>query len=284
MKKSRVKYLAGRFYKKLGEYSREMALDFDKDTIHDFRVEYKKLRAFFRLVNGEAGKKKIQVAKNLKEVYSLAGSLRDQQLQQARMSEVAKEKLLHPHGNFIFFEPEITEMKSRLKELLATDPVNKCKKKTDKLLPGHCKLSSFSSYFKKKCSAVEEILLAGLLTDERIHAIRKILKDLVYNLEIYRLEDRFPPGTWKEKVADYYNPLLEEMGDYQDKCTAIALIEWYWLQHLHTEDRELAAFIKEEWEKEKTTMRQLLIRKLKADQVLATGNPAYIPLSLDIGL
>ncbi len=284
MKKGRVQYLAGRSYKKLGEYSRAMALDFDKEAIHDFRVEYKKLRAFFRLVNERSGRKKIKITKKLKEVYTLAGNLRDQQLQQARATEAAIEKLHQLPGNFLFSEPGITQMKSTLQELLAYGPVKKCKKKTDALLPGSFKLQSFPAYLQNKCSAVRAILLGGILTDDRIHAIRKILKDLVYNLEIYRREDHFPPGTWKEKVAGYFNPLLQEMGDYQDKCTGLALVESFWLEHLHTAYGAAAACIRDEWENKKTSMKERLVNKLTADGVLATGRPGDIPLSLDIGL
>ncbi len=276
--------MAGRFYKKLGEYSREMVLDFDKETIHNLRVEYKKLRAFFRLVNESTAKPLLQIPKKLKAVYSLAGALRDQQLQEIRVKETAQHRLSRLPGNYFLPGRQITEIKSGLRELLAANPLKKCKRKTGEAHLLGFTLDSFPEYFQHKCSAARGILLSGVLTDERIHAVRKILKDLVYNLEIYRLEDRLPAGTWKEKVADYFNPLLEDMGDYQDQCTAIALIESFWLHHLHTKHRDFAAFIKEEWEKEKTSIKARLVTKLKADQVIATGMLEDIPLTINIVL
>lgn len=284
MNRKHLKHIIKSHFKKIKKYSRRIPDDFDLETIHKFRVEYKKLRAFFRLVNESTGRSKIKIQKKLKNVYSLAGNLRDLQLQQARLDESAKANLSQLPEYYFFLGREMMEIKSRLLELLSAKPFKKNKKKRVVSAPGGFKLPGFSTYLQNNCNAARDILLAWQLTDERLHLIRKILKDLFYNLEIYRQADEFPPGTWKEKVAAYFNPLLDEMGDYQDKCTAISLIESYCKQHFHTSDRDLVDILMQDWLNEKSARKKLLVNRLQSDLVLATGSVQHIPLILETAL
>jgi hypothetical protein len=75
-------------------------------------------------------------------------------------------------------------------------------------------------------------------------------------------------NIWKVKDEKYFDQLLNELGNFQDKCTAIALLKSYWINSLNTYNRELLASIKKTWIKEKVSMKQSLIKKLKADFAL----------------
>ncbi len=280
MKKSRVKHTAGIHYKKLGNYSREMALNFDKEAIHNFRVEYKKLRAFLRLVNDRLHHGKIKIPKKLKGVYAVAGVLRDHQLQQVRACETAKTTVDTRPGYYDVLAREITEIKKTLLLSLKISRFKKMKKKTGASIQHGITLQKFPLYLRGKCSDARGIILAGPLTEDKIHSVRKLLKDLFYNLEIYRQESQFPPGTWKEKVEEYFNSLLDEMGNFQDKCAAIVLIEQHLLQQQDTADREFMDFMRKEWMEEKKAMQARVVTRLNADVVLATGNADDIPLFL----
>jgi CHAD domain-containing protein len=72
----------------------------NKDAIHEWRVDYKKLRALIRL--GAEHKKKLEIPSSLKEVYSVAGEIRDRQMQMERM--------LQWFGNETLFPPSYTSM------------------------------------------------------------------------------------------------------------------------------------------------------------------------------
>jgi CHAD domain-containing protein len=284
MKKKRLKNLTSRFYKTLEECSREVALDFNEEAVHDFRVAYKKMRAFFRLVNARYGKRMMKVPKQLKEIYSLAGMFRDRQLQLTRLCEAA------PAGPLSFQEYhealawEMSEIRSQLLQLLTATSLHDTPKPAVEQLGSNFKLEDFSSYMRQSCTSAREILALTPLPDERLHKIRKILKDLFYNLEIYSQEGKFPLGTWKEKVAGYFNPLLRELGEYQDKCTAIELLESYWLQHLDNTEIAQIADVKDEWNRDKTTMKLRLVTQLTADRVITTGDLREIPLIVHTGL
>jgi CHAD domain-containing protein len=260
-----------------------MALDFNEDAIHNFRVEYKKMRAFYRLVNDGSGKRIMKVPKKLKKVYALAGMFRDRQLQQARLKEAAGATSTSLQEYYDALAQEMNEIRAGLLQLLQAKPPENRKKAAGSLHSGF-ELQDFSAHFQRSCTRSWKILSQTPIPDEKLHQVRKVLKDLFYNLEIYRQEDKFPIGTWKEKVAEYFHPLLAEMGDYQDKCTALELLESYWLRHLgHENSRALLQLI-DQWNHQKATMKIMLVEKLQADHVLATGVPGDIPLILDTGL
>jgi CHAD domain-containing protein len=281
MKKKPVEDIVYGFYKTLGHFSREMALDFNEDAVHNFRVEYKKMRAFFRLVNDGSGKIVLKVPKKLKEVYALAGMYRDRQLQQVRLLEAAKSISTSFREYSDALSQEMNEIRAGLLQLLAAKPLDNRKKRVAGSLHSSIKLQVFSHTLQRSTAMAREILSQPPIPDRKLHQVRKVLKDLFYNLEIYRQADKFPIGTWKEKVAEYFNPLLAEMGEYQDKCTAIELLESYWLQHLDSEIAKPLLQLMDEWNNQKTAMKIRLVEKLKADHVLATGEPADIPLILE---
>ena len=114
------------------------------------------------------------------------------------------------------------------------------------------------------------ILVSRHFSDDNIHAIRKSLKDLFYNLKIYEGAEHelLSLSIWKGKDEQYFNKLLDELGSFQDKCTAIALLKSYWLNSLNTYNRELLERIKKGWVKDKVRMKKMLVKKLKADVVL----------------
>ncbi len=238
------------------------------------------MRAFIRLVQEGSGKRKVQMPKKLKKMYALAGAIRDAQLQEQRLQQSAAELVPLLRDEVLGIDRAMMEIKSALPLMAAGDVLQKNKKKLIGRVAHAFELPGFAVYFAHQCNAVHQLLHTVPLTDDRIHAIRKILKDLIYNLDVYRKEDEFPPGTWKEKITAYFDPLLEQLGSYQDICTALDFVEVLWLQALHTHYRVPLASLKEKWAEEKSTQRKALVASLTSDRVLDTGRLEAIPISV----
>ncbi|MBK8496118.1 MAG: CHAD domain-containing protein [Chitinophagaceae bacterium] len=51
MNKKQLKHITDEHYRLLKKHIKKVAENFDADTIHQMRVAYKKLRAFFRMIN-----------------------------------------------------------------------------------------------------------------------------------------------------------------------------------------------------------------------------------------
>ena len=88
MNQEQIKHIINNHYRKLKKHIKKVSEDFDVEAIHQFRVEYKKLWAFLRMISQQqetAGE--INVSKKLKKGYNISGSIRDLQLQQQRITD-----------------------------------------------------------------------------------------------------------------------------------------------------------------------------------------------------
>jgi CHAD domain-containing protein len=236
--------------------------------MHQFRVEYIKLRAFFRMLAAQQGTAgELTVSKKLKKVYTISGSIRDLQLQQVRITDSTKAEQKKPTSYLALLQKEMNSLKPELSEILLENPVNDSKKKTDAAMPDGFPLSGFKNFVQQKWAAVHVIIASGHFSDDNVHLIRKDLKDLFNNLKLYQgVEyDILSITITKGKGAKYFDQLLEELGSFQDKCTAIALLRSNWLTSLNTYNRELLERLKRNWIRDKLSLKQSLVKKLKTD-------------------
>lgn len=270
MNHKQIKHITNNHYRKLKKQIKIVAEDFDVEAIHQFRVEYKKLRAFLRMISQQhetAGE--IKISKKLKKGYNISGSIRDLQLQQQRIWEATKQELKKPQAYIQLLQEEIKKLQPELSEIFLEKPATESKKKTDAFIPDEFPLNSFRNFVQKKWAAIYAIIASCHFSDDNIHAIRKSLKDLFYNLKIYEgvEHELLSLSIWKGKDEQYFNKVLDELGGFQNKCTAIALLKSYWLNSLNTYNRKLLEGIKKGWVKDKVSMKRLLVKELKADVV-----------------
>jgi HlyD family secretion protein len=264
MNREQVKHTINSHYRKLKKWSKKMEGNFEVEAIHEFRVEYKKLRAFLRMLSMQLGIA-IKISKKLEKAYHISGSIRDLQLQQQRIVEATLGEPKKPLAYLSLLELETTKLKPELAELFLGNTVSESRKKTDLSVLDDLPINSFKQFAKQKWEAVYAIASSGDFCDDNIHAIRKHLKDLFYNFNKYtELEqDEVPVNIWVGKDEPYFNKLLEDLGIFQDKCTAIALLKSFWINSLSKYNRNLLERIKREWIKSKVNFKQLLVMRLR---------------------
>ena len=268
MKKEQLRHITTNHYRKLKRHFKKIVENFDIEEIHQFRVEYKKLRAFFRMLSlqrvldGE-----IKIINPLKKCYNIAGAIRDFQLQQQRIMDAAKKEPKKPIAYFNLLQKKIDSLKPEISKLYLATPVDSSKKKTDAMLPEKFTVHSYRNFVQQKWTVVFAIIQSGHFSDENIHFIRKNLKDVAYNLTQYKNNQKIllSRSIWKEKNETYYHQLLEELGNFQDKCVAVSLLKSFWISSLNTYNRELLERIKKVWVKDKLDVKKKLIEKLKMD-------------------
>jgi len=268
MNQEQIKHIINNHYRKLKKHIKKVSEDFDVEAIHQFRVEYKKLRAFLRMISQQLEKAgEIKISKKLKKGYNISGSIRDLQLQQQRIMAATKQELKKPQAYLTLLQKEINKLKPELSEIFLEKPVIESKRKTHASLPEEFSLDSYKKFVQKKWGAIYAIIASGNFSNDTIHLIRKCLKDLFYNVKIYEGEeyDILSLSIWKGKDEKYFNNLLDELGSFQDKCTAISLLKFYWLISLNTSNMELLERIKKQWKKDKVDMKHLLVKKLMTD-------------------
>ena len=77
-------------FKKLSKHYNKLLKDFDREEIHLFRLELKKLRAFTRLVTHAMFRDHFKIHGQIKAFYNAAGDLRNIQLHLERVSEISR--------------------------------------------------------------------------------------------------------------------------------------------------------------------------------------------------
>ncbi len=267
MNREHIKHITNNHYRKLKKHIKKVAEDFDVEAIHQFRVEYKKLRAFLRMISHEHGTAgEIKIPKKLKKGYNISGSIRDLQLQQKRILEATNQELQKPEAYLTILQREIDKLKPELSEIILEKPVTESKKKTDASIPDEFQLNSYRNFVQQKWTAIYTIIVAAHFSEDNIHSIRKNLKDLFYNLKEYVGVDHdiISMSIWMAKDENYFIKLLDELGSFQDKCTALALLKSYLFNSLNKDNQELLERIKKGWIIEKASMKKLLVKKLKA--------------------
>lgn len=268
MNQKQIKHITNNYYTDLKKLIRTFEEDLNAKVIHEFRVKYKKLRAFFRMLSNQQEKTRIiKISKKLKKVYHISGSIRDLQLQQQRIRETTDSELKKPLAYIQLLQKEIEKLKPVLMEIILKRPVAESKKKTDVSVPDEFHFPGVSSFIQKKWTSVYVIIVSSYFTDDHIHTVRKHLKDLFYNLEIVEgiEQEILLKSIWTGKDKSWVYQLLEELGNYQDKCTAVALIRPYWLRGFDGDEREMLNRIKKDWIKDKRKMKRSLVKKMKVD-------------------
>jgi CHAD domain-containing protein len=106
-------------------------------------------------------------------------------------------------------------------------------------------------------------------SDDHIHSIRKNLKDIFYNAHLYTASSgkNHLRKIWRNKGSEYFDKLLDELGCFQDKCTAISLIKPYWLIDFDEASQQFLYETKKLWIKEKRRLKRQLVVALTMDLV-----------------
>lgn len=270
MDKKRIKHISNDHYKELKKLIKKVGEDFDLEAIHQFRVACKKLKAFLRMISKQGNDaEEIKISKKLKKGYEISGAIRDMQLQRPRFIEATKQHHKTPGSYLSLLRKEIEKLKPELAEIIMQNPVHESRKKTEALLPHEFSLGNFKNFVQQKWAAIYAIMGSAYFSDDNIHSIRKILKDLFYSQKIYEVadteSDQLGLLIWKGKDEIYYKQLLDELGNFQDKCTAIALMKFFWINSLDKYNQDLVELVKKGWMKDKAKLKKMLVKKLKAN-------------------
>ena len=267
MNKEDLQRIVRRYLKKLKNCIKEISPGFDAEILHQFRVEFKKLRSFLRILSAVNNSHKTGLSKKLKQAYHIAGTIRDLKLQKKRVSDAVRPHHKKPVEYLRLLQEKVKNSQRELLPILAKNPVQKTEKKTMTMLPEKYGVEAFRRYSEEKYRALETIVLPGTISDDQMHNIRKILKDLFFsNKNIAKWTNWNPvPGPWKIKDQSYLNNMLEELGNFQDRRTALTFLKPDWLTTLNSENREFLIDLKREWIKDKSILKRGLVRKLTTE-------------------
>jgi CHAD domain-containing protein len=266
MTEKNIRHISNSLYRKLSKSLSKLNTVSGTEAVHAFRVAYKKLRAYLRMLSGAGpGQSIIRIPKKLKKIYTLTGTIRDLQLQLLSI-EAAVRPAANSHAPYTrLLNAELNKIQPELTDLLEGNPQRSGYKMIAALLPASFPLSAFRAWARSKMAAIHAIIRSGIFSDDNIHFIRKTLKDLDYTISNYPgiEKQQLYASVWKGKNPETITLLLENMGNYQDQCNAVALLKSYWLKGMPSPAHDWLSRLKLQWITNKQQQKKQLIKQLR---------------------
>ncbi len=268
MDKKLLKHISEQKYEKLSESAIEVIQNFNRKSIHQFRVSYKELRAFLRMVSiGKKKGSKLNVSKKINHAYCLAGKIRGLQLQLQKMHKtVSYHNEDEQYAGML--KKEIEKNKSGLLDRLHKNNIPTNQKKTTKKLPMEFTASDLEKFAELMWARIS-ICIQEIDVDQNMHMLRKNLKDLYYVHGIYSAinEDESTRILWKGIDQKYIKECIDALGNLQDSTVAIALLDRLPDRKNHSSDNIQLKRLKKKWLAYKISKRKLILNQVRTKLV-----------------
>jgi CHAD domain-containing protein len=211
MKKKQLKHYLDKEWKMAQQWLKNFVDEGEKEALHRFRVQIKKLRAFITLAREtEAGKGLKKDFKPVRNIFQKAGTIRDAQLritlgkeQKAGRDYIAKQKR------------QLYENTRRFR--LQGKRYLKRTNKSHKEVGRHVKPMAdkdIRNYYNDQLHWVSENISGSTAL---LHPCRKRLKVLIYGY-------KFAGKALKQDIdKDYLKALEKSIGDWHDNCLSCRL-------------------------------------------------------------
>lgn len=267
-------------FRKLLKYYHSLLEDFEPNDIHHFRLEIKKLRAFLHLIYIDSEDHHSKIPKDLKLFYNLTGNIRNLQLHQKRIADLCNDFLLEIPAVYLHcLNDEEKALEKQARQMTKTLSIKDFENKLTEEVADKLTKRMRNDFIQKNLTRFHELLALSFYTDEAVHEVRKIMKDLMYNfkyLEAGELINVFPglPGLKP------MNAITTTLGDYQDLCISLSLLNSTYVTEItDTNEAHVLEELKIQMQVRKDVMRIEIIELLKRlDQsFLQKHIPAPLP-------
>lgn len=197
----------------IGTLAEKVGKHFDKDTIHDFRVEVKRLRSFLRLLRSHSEEPKLKMTKKFKNLYHIAGDIRDTQLE---LDTLNNEKISLPQYK-ISLHGKIGKLKSEWNKRYSDDIVRKMH---DKLMANNIRAihpALLERFFSDKLAAIKKLPLSKSPSDDQVHEARKQIKDILYTSKLAKKEWKAAYKKTKNIPVNRLGFIADAIGNFNDE-------------------------------------------------------------------
>lgn len=206
-----------RRYKTICSYSKDLPKAFGEEDIHNFRLEVKKLRAIYRLLNAK-GNKKHHLPERLMSFYHMAGVIRNLQLQRRALLEyAASTDQPAPISCTAILDGRIAVAVRQSQLALEMHPFRvRTRRRTGAGLTKYTLAEKTAALAKRESSLLQALPAAGPWPDTAIHELRKSVKDLLYvwpYLDNDAIKEIRPESLGSKEALHELSLLI---GDYLD--------------------------------------------------------------------
>jgi len=260
MKREALEEAVERHIGKIEKCCKQLPGSFDPTAIHDLRVNYKKVRAFLRLLQLEKSAGDLHIPAKLRSLYHHCGHVRDWQLflDELNRVEVAAKipacmrrlnQQLFTYKEQAVHAIEIMHFKKLLHGII-------------KELPRQLHDSTVNKFMQQKIAAIHILLLAAD-NEKDLHSIRKQIKDIGYIMRIYESDwgIPFPVAEWKSEKE--LSDMASDLGDFNDRCLAISLLQSGYSEDCGNEEKEQLQKLQSVWVQQKEKQQRQLLQSVQ---------------------
>jgi len=232
------------------------------DAVHDWRVDYKKLRAIIRMASAED--EKIEIPLSLKDIYTISGEIRDRQMQLERLKEWFGSEIFFPPAYTQFIKQGITEYGDQLQPLTENDAVLKISHhKLKTMFASKVSKKTILSFLQDQLYEIRNILWLTYKKDDYLHSCRKHLKDLQYVIDAIG-KDEFDKSDLNGLPSfEDLQLAAQELGNFNDQCVAMRYMSSSYLNRLPAEEKLILSSYKRKLQKDKTRAKNKLIGSME---------------------
>lgn len=264
-RKPAIDFIENRFIKINSTLDLVLA-NYDIEDIHHLRVEIKKLKAFLHLLKaGLNDSYAFKLPAGIKRFYKTIGVVRSLQLQQDRCKKMAAETDDHlPLQYMSELEAEEKATIAKAKNVITSKKtfIKEKKHLISVLKKGHGEIK-VNLFLKSAIKLLRQHLISENPGDKTLHAVRKILKDILYIQPFIEAKIK---STFPSILSDQSNlkSLATLLGDFQDIYTGLKLLKVYVTNSLPEPERIFLKNVEKEWKEEKEEIRKKIMDRLKA--------------------
>jgi CHAD domain-containing protein len=264
MKRKALSAVIIRHISSMEKHCHRLPGSFDPEDIHDLRVNYKKTRAFLRLLQLDKDAGDLQIPDKLKAVYQNGGKVRDLQLFLAQLQAMEVTPAL-PVCVAHWYRQLFAYKEKAVRSIEAVH-FKKMLEGITKELPSQLHKDTLNKFIQRKIAAIHLVLLAAD-NEKDLHAIRKQLKDLIYVGRIYENEwdIPFPISGWKSEKE--LSDLADTLGDFNDRCLELSLLRSGYSNDYGEEEKNKLQELQKNWLQQKEAQQQQLLQQVQVLKV-----------------
>ena len=246
-------------FKKVKKHFNKLFEDFEIEEIHGFRLEMKKLRAFVRLINTNIPEeKKIKIGGKIKSFYNTTGNIRNLQLHQQRVSHICDDMLLEKPVLYMqLLYNEESMLKKRAEQIADKTLYSHFRKKIIDLVPDKFNTESVQAFVIQKQHALLELIFLLDYSDEVLHEIRKVLKDLLYD---WKYISSYVPSALPAYFTNKKNIEVsaDRLGEFHDLCIALHFFKPVYIDKIadYEKEKKVLLTVKRQLEETKGEMKE----------------------------
>ncbi|MCY7420274.1 MAG: CHAD domain-containing protein [Chitinophagaceae bacterium] len=226
MKRAAITKVIEKRFDAINTHSLLIAEHFGSEAIHEFRVEIKKLNAFFSLLYmANPGATPLMLQPQLKVFYDLLGELRNAQLQQELIvARCHSNSIALPNAYLQFLQEQYALLQQHAAEHAPN--IQHVKKLLLKKLPLQVKNKALLHYRSYKWGRLQQ-LVSYPPFDETLHEIRKLCKEVLYNTKHIKKAGKDADESYFNN-QEFIENLQQKLGDNHDLYTSLYMI-WHYL-------------------------------------------------------